>query len=234
MFHALATCLHHSQTQQHYTDFDRDVRQTSSRLRDLAVRTLRSPNCSFVLQADDNSTISSSDLLQMVAQEYNMTADDYCANMLQPETWGGGPELMALAHALETPIHVYELVTKRFFKFKFYLKRTAQFDHTFLPSTREFVRLSNPPIEILFTDGRFPQISPRRATQPIAGDHFLALFPAEGGAEGEAGGLAAAGTAAAQGTRRLLRSSMGRLRSTKDLLLAMARRRKRSSEPNTS
>jgi hypothetical protein len=182
MFHALATAIHFRETSRHYLHFDPEVRALSDHLRRLAVKTLQAPGCSFVLQAEDKSLISNQELLKMLAEEYNTTAEGYCANMLLPDTWGGGPELMALAHALKTPIHIYELATKRFFKFKFYLRKTAQFDHIFDPTTGQYVKLNNPPLQILFTDGKFPDISPLRSRIPINGDHFLALFPVDKGA----------------------------------------------------
>lgn len=216
MFHALATCLHFAETKEHFTDFDPEIRKISTRLRQLAVKTLQSPSCSFVLQSQEQeagkssgtSIISSDKLLKLVAQQYNTTAEGYCTSMLQSQTWGGGPELMALAHSLETPIHVYELQTKPYFPLKFYLKRTAIFDHIILPSTAisstvsatstastaakktsiesstiqhidkkyHSIKLTKPPLEILFTDGRFPHMYPWSKEQ-IEGNHFLALFP---------------------------------------------------------
>ena len=199
MFHAVATCLHFAETNEHFTDFDPEIRKISTRLRELSVKTLQTPECSFVLQTQEqgSSSISSAELLQLVAKQYNTTAEGYCSSMLQAQTWGGGPELMALAHTLQTPIHVYELRTKQFFPLKFYLKRTATFDHVILPSTASTstdrssasyhhdgeiskipVKLSKSPLKILFTDGRFPHLSPW-SKEPIEANHFLALFPVQ-------------------------------------------------------
>ena len=183
MFHALATCLDYADKREHFINFDPEIRRISRQLRELAVSTLQSQDCSFALQeGDELRKVSSIDILNLVAQQYNITADEYCSSMLHDQTWGGGPELMALAHALKTPIHVYELQTKKFLPFRFYLKPTAKFEHIVLTGNSsldgnvvEFIKLSKPPLEILFTDGRFPHLSPWK--RDIEENHFLALFP---------------------------------------------------------
>lgn len=179
MFHALATCLDFVENKEHFVDFDKSIRQESTRLREQAVKTLQS-ECSFVLHAETHSAIQSHELLNLTAEQYNTTTEAYCSNMLNPHTWGGGPELMALAHYLQRPIHVYELHAKKFFPLKFYLKRSATFDHVTLPpsgdNTEErYQKLTKSPLEILFTDGRFPDMLPKNLRN-IKADHFLALF----------------------------------------------------------
>lgn len=40
-----------------------------------------------------------------------MTSTDYCEQMSNPRTWGGGPEIVALSNHFRCPIHVYQLST---------------------------------------------------------------------------------------------------------------------------
>jgi len=109
LFHALTVCLdfRHSEPPKRFCDFDAKRRRISNRIRKLAVEVLQRDNETLVM--DNQETISSSQLLSIVAQHYNTTTAEYCRGMAQPGTWGGGPEIVAVCNHLRRPIHVYEL-----------------------------------------------------------------------------------------------------------------------------
>ena len=126
-------------------------------------------NRTLILDHDQELTTDA--LIGMVAKHYNMTAEAYLAKMRLPDTWGGGPEIVAISNELRLPIHVYELcVTRPPFKLffpTFELRVTACFGS---PAFDD-----NEPLFILCCDGRYPHIFPGH--QKAVGDHFLALFP---------------------------------------------------------
>jgi hypothetical protein len=91
--------------------------------------------------------------------------------MKDGETWGGGPEIVALSNYLCMPVHVYELVSEgwRWLPLcsSFRLRPCALFGSPAFDK--------QPPLCILCCDGRYPHIFPGQQRQ--VGDHFLALFP---------------------------------------------------------
>jgi len=190
----LTVCLDYEYTHQH-RDFDGSLRKVSEKLRRLAVKLLTGENDTLVM--DNGEEISSSNLLQIVSDHYNMTTNEYCAKMLQTHAWGGGPEIVAISNHLKRPIHVYELASSSSngkssssnsagassrissssssssssistTSKDFYLKVCAKFGSPTFDNHEK-------PLCILCADGRFPNIKP--GTQKKAGDHFLALFP---------------------------------------------------------
>jgi OTU-like cysteine protease len=148
-----------------------------------------------------------SDLVEAAAQQYGMTAHEYCASMEQDSVWGGGPEIVALSNLLQRPIHVYELMdakeyneSRRGSSHNDRDNRDARGDqsssniHHLLDDMATgcgragFVlrRMAcfgspkfdrQPALHILSADSRFPDIAPGR--QLRAGNHFLAVFPVE-------------------------------------------------------
>lgn len=76
----------------------------------LAVNTLEDPTTeNFVMEGHE--VVGREQLLHLVSQQYNCQPHEYCSRMRLPTTWGGGPEILALAHALRRPIAVYTFQT---------------------------------------------------------------------------------------------------------------------------
>ena len=163
LFHAIAAVLRYEQVGSHH-DFDAAMKNMSRCLRQLSVDTLMRDGLVLVMEGEEKTTTG--DLLETVAEHYNITVASYCSNMRLYHTWGGGPEIVALSNALQRPIHVYELCTDGYFSKSFALKVCARF------GTPHFDE--KPAIHILCADGRFPNLTPGR--QKRVGDHFLALF----------------------------------------------------------
>ena len=165
LFHSLAVCIKYQRDKSHPTHFDLQLRELSDKLRCTSVKMLRSP--SLCLAMEGGEEIISSELLKMVAANYNMTDSEYLQQMLIPNTWGGGPEIVALSNHFKRPIHVYELHAHGTIRKQFQLKICAKFGSPAFDSKT--------PLQILCADGRFPNIAP--GSQKDIGDHFLALFP---------------------------------------------------------
>jgi OTU-like cysteine protease len=166
-----------------------DLYEHSRWLRAQAVACLRDARRRLVLQGRES--LRAAALVQAAAQQYGLSADEYCAAMSQESVWGGGPEVVALCNVLQRPIHVYELATmstatdeasdsessvapRLFASFKgaggsnaFLLRRMACF------GSPKFDRQEA--LHILSADSRFPDIRPGQ--QLPAGNHFLAVFP---------------------------------------------------------
>lgn len=165
LFHSLAVCIRFLEDKHRPPSFDAEERELSNNLRKKSVEILRSPDIRLFMEDDEE--ILSSELLEMVAENYNMSEDEYLRKMLIPATWGGGSEIVALSNHFKTPIHVYELYSDKTLQEHFQLKITAKFGS---PSYD-----SKPPLQILCADGRFPYVKPGK--QKEIGDHFLALYP---------------------------------------------------------
>ena len=145
LFHAISAWLSFLQTNSHL-EFDQSMHEFSLRLRKLAVNILQR-NQSLVLEHGE--AIDTCTLLDMVADHYNMTSTEYCEQMFDPSTWGGGPEIVALSNHFRCPIHVYQLTTVRSFFFgpkSFGLELCAKFGS---PDFDEKL-----PICLLCADGR--------------------------------------------------------------------------------
>jgi len=143
LFHSLAACLRFKQIGKHQ-EFDRDLRQLSYFLRLKAVEILTKEN--ETLHTENGETVLSCDLLNMVANFYNMTPKSYCEHMRHDRTWGGGPEIVALSNYLRRPIHVYVLGVRGIFPRGFEFKACAKF------GSPAFKYKS--PLYILCADGR--------------------------------------------------------------------------------
>eukprot|EP01039_Chlorochromonas_danica_P008805 gene8805-9709_t len=164
LFHSIATWLSYATFNKHL-DFDWRMRYLSIRLRELSVDILQKNQTLYV---EDNECIDTCSLLEAVGEHYNLSALDYCQRMLDPKTWGGGPEIVALSNHFQCPIHVYNLCTVgNFLKRSFRLELCAKFGSPLFDARA--------PIQLLCADGRFPNVRPGR--QKDVGDHFLALFP---------------------------------------------------------
>ncbi|PHJ23988.1 cysteine protease domain protein [Cystoisospora suis] len=92
----------HPDLQDHaFLDMVHSIRQT-------AVDTLQDPQVPTLL-LEGTEEISRSRLVHLAAYEYNISPRAYCDRMRLPNTWGGGPEIVALSHALGRVIVVYEI-----------------------------------------------------------------------------------------------------------------------------
>ena len=165
LFHSLAVCVKFQRDKDHPPFFDLKLRELSDKLREISVKVLRSP--ALCLAMESGEEITSSELLKMVAANYNISETEYLQQMLIPNTWGGGPEIVALSNHFKRPIHVYELHTQGNIRKHFQLKICAKFGSPAFDAKS--------PLNILCADGRFPNIAP--GSQKDIGDHFLALFP---------------------------------------------------------
>ena len=148
LFHAISAWLTFLQTNKHH-DFDSNMFSLSRKLRQLAVDVLQQPNRTLIIE--NSEPMESTELLEMIAKKYDMEPSEYCTWILDPRTWGGGPEIVALSNHFKCPIHIYELSTERrsvlpFAKQCFSLEIKAKFgSNTFDDKT---------PLHILCCDGR--------------------------------------------------------------------------------
>jgi hypothetical protein len=189
LFHSISMCLHHAVNGTHWnlasssdndsTDLDfstsiDQLYQQSQILRAQAVDCLRQSQRRLFLQGKES--LRANELVSAAAQQYGLTAEEYCAAMQQDCVWGGGPEIVALSNVLERPIHVYELAVLQSQSQQqeqeqpndaFCLRRMACF------GSPKFDR--RPALHILSADSRFPDLKPGQ--QLAAGNHFLAVFP---------------------------------------------------------
>jgi hypothetical protein len=199
LFHSISLCLYHAVNGTHWnltansnsnTDSTssaisnmEQLYQQSQCLRAQAVDCLRQSKRRLFLQGRES--LRANELVSAAAQQYGLTAEEYCAAMQQDCVWGGGPEIVALSNLLERPIHVYELAVLHSQKIRqsqqqqqrgqspssqpsqFCLRRMACF------GSPKFDR--RPALHILSADSRFPDLQPGQ--QLAAGNHFLAVFP---------------------------------------------------------
>ncbi|CAM9519163.1 unnamed protein product [Sphacelaria rigidula] len=114
----------------------------------------------------EGNTMSARELVGAQAKARNMKdGEEYLVAMRDNTRWGGGPEVVALTHVLQRPIHVYEL---RSTGLRFGLERIGAF------GTPQYQ--AKEPMHVLSTYARFPELDP--GSQTSEGNHFLALFPA--------------------------------------------------------
>ncbi|CBZ53793.1 putative cysteine protease domain containing protein [Neospora caninum Liverpool] len=108
LFASVAACLWWSAFETHADLNDPAFLDMIGSLRQLAVDTLQDTNVStLVLEGDE--VLPRSSLVNLAAADYNTTPAAYCERMRLPNTWGGGPEIVALSHALRRVIVVYEV-----------------------------------------------------------------------------------------------------------------------------
>lgn len=120
--------------------------ELSKQLRELSVSILQANQ---TLELEDYEVLNSSQLVEAVAEHYNVTPAEYCTSMLDPQTWGGGPEIVALSNHFQCPIFVYQLGTEGEGMFpmkQFCLELCARFGYP--------VFADKEPIHILCADGR--------------------------------------------------------------------------------
>lgn len=145
----LAAAVRYQEKGEH-SNFDQSLYNLSHQLRQLACDTLACENVPLYLGEQEESTTT--DILNMIAKQYNTTGPGYCELMRQPREWGGGPEIVALSNVLRQPVHVYELYTRRFFPTRFLLRPAARF------GSPKFDSNAKEPLCILCADGRLDNI----------------------------------------------------------------------------
>mmetsp|Transcript_7031 Transcript_7031/g.7143 ORF Transcript_7031/g.7143 Transcript_7031/m.7143 type:complete len:311 (-) Transcript_7031:578-1510(-) len=172
LFYSLAVCIRSLEEKDNLPSFDGQLSELSSSLRKISVEVLSDSKRSLYTEGIERN--SATELVEMGIRGLaayggygQMSRSEYLQQMLLPNTWGGGPEIVALSNYYERPVHVYELLTDGFFFKKFQLNVVAKF------GSPKFDLKS--PLQILCADGRFPFISPGQ--QKSIGDHFLALYP---------------------------------------------------------
>ena len=169
LFHSIAIGMAFEDEQQHLDMYDPSLTERVKALRALAVKTLTDdPN--RTLHLEGNQGILISELVDAAAEQYGVTPEAYCSSMRRPGVWGGGPEILALANALERPIHVFEPVAACNGT-EFRLQLCGAFGS---PRFDE----SGTAVCIVAADDRFPNCKPTEVKRHgEGGNHFLALLP---------------------------------------------------------
>eukprot|EP00984_Skeletonema_dohrnii_P011859 scaffold4758_cov79-Skeletonema_dohrnii-CCMP3373.AAC.2 len=107
--HQSAECNHHPQ-RQHYPPMT-SIIDYSSKLRQQAVNALQdNPQRQFTMiqGKEEEESITASSLVQLAAEEYGLSSDEYLTSMRDESVWGGGPEIMALVSELQRQVVVLE------------------------------------------------------------------------------------------------------------------------------
>lgn len=170
LFHSIAVGMAFADEQCHLDMYDASLPRRVRYLRDLAVDTLTAdPNRTLHLEGDQ--TIAINELVSAAAEQYGMTVDTYCSSMRNSGVWGGGPEILALANALQRPIHVFEPVSSCNGT-EFRLQLCGAFGSPKFDACGKRVC-------IVAADDRFPHCKPNEVKRHgEGGSHFLALLPA--------------------------------------------------------
>ncbi len=181
LFHSIAIGMAFEDEQRHLDMYDPVLTERVKDLRALAVKTLTDdPNRTLHLEGQQE--LITSELVEAAAEQYGVTADEYCRSMRQSGVWGGGPEILALANALERPIHVFEPVAACNGT-EFRLQLCGAFGSPRFDA-------SGKPVCIVAADDRFPNCKPTEVKRHgEGGNHFLALLPVACQTSGSGGGI---------------------------------------------
>lgn len=150
LFHAISAWLSYLQTG-HHLDFDWRMRKLSQQLRYVAIKLLSHPNTTLALE--NGEVMDSSSLLGMISEVYGLQPSEYCEKVLDPRTWGGGPEIVALSNHFRCPIHVYQLSSDRGILNLFW-KKANEFQLELCAKFGSPTFDSKAPIYLLCADGR--------------------------------------------------------------------------------
>ena len=169
LFHSIAIGMAYEDEARHLDMYDPVLTERVKALRALAVQTLtEDPNRTLHLEGEQE--LVTSELVAAAAEQYGVTAEDYCRSMRQAGVWGGGPEILALANALQRPIHVFEPVAACNGT-EFRLQLCGAFGSPRFDATGKAVC-------IVAADDRFPNCKPTEVKRHgEGGNHFLALLP---------------------------------------------------------
>lgn len=122
----------------------------------------------FIMQNDE--TISASELVYKAALQYGMSSREYLSQMRQENTWGGGPEIVALANSLGMQIILLEPISHCANNNGVHGNDASSIH---LEIVARFGPHSNSdPIYILSTNQQFPTTYDGKKN-----NHFLAVFP---------------------------------------------------------
>lgn len=170
LFHSIAISMAFADEACHLDMYDPSLPERVRALRDLAVKTLTDdPN--RTLHLEGQQTIVTSELVDAAAEQYGVTAAEYCRSMRKAGVWGGGPEILALVNALERPIHVFEPIAACNGT-QFQLQLCGAFGSPL------FDQQGRLPVCIVAADDRFPNCKPTEVKRHgEGGNHFLALLP---------------------------------------------------------
>ena len=169
LFHSIAIGMAFEDEQRHLDMYDPVLTERVKKLRALAVKTLTDdPNRTLHLEGEQE--LITSELVDAAAEQYGVTGEDYCRSMGKDGVWGGGPEILALANALERPIHVFEPIAACNGT-EFRLQLCGAFGSPRFDQTGKAVC-------IVAADDRFPHCKPTEVKRHgEGGNHFLALLP---------------------------------------------------------
>ena len=177
LFHAIgARLLHdkwlHTSTERLHPPMSKVI-EYSSRLRQQAVNVLQdNPHRQFtIIQGGEEVTVTASSLVQLAADQYGISSDEYLTSMQDASVWGGSPEIIALASELNRQIVVLgpeESIDRG--SDVCFLKVRARYGDTGL----EDGSCDGEAIYVLCANQQFPK-SHGRGREDC--NHFLAVFP---------------------------------------------------------
>jgi hypothetical protein len=168
------------------------IMEYSSKLRLQAVNTLQyNPHQNVTIlqyqNGDDTEEpqvlvgTTTSSLISQAATQYDITQEEYLTSMKDDNVWGGGPEIAALALALQREIVLLEtMTTARKRSIGSYSATATENDDNvhFLKVRARFRGVdddsNNNAIYILCTNQRYPE---RYGRKILDDNHFLAVFP---------------------------------------------------------
>ena len=120
------------------------------------------------LIAQDGEAVSAAALVGEAAARHGMTAAEYLSDVRRRGSWGGGPEIAALAHCLGRRIVLLEPGEEE----------EGDGEHrrgsVYLTTTARFGPPGEKPIYVLFANQQFPKDHHGKAK-----NHFLAVFPSD-------------------------------------------------------
>jgi len=171
LFHAIAIGIAFEDEGCHLDMYDPSLPQRVMDLRQLAVETLTAdPHRQLYMEGEE--MISTEELLAAVAEQYSMKPEEYTNAMRNKGVWGGGPEILALANALQRPIHVFEPVPA---------KNGKELQLQLCCALGSPIWDDRPRVCICAADSKFPNCRPAEVKRHgEGGHHFLALLPTHG------------------------------------------------------
>ena len=181
LFHAIGARLLHDEWLLHATSTERQhppmsrIIEYSSKLRQQAVNVLKdNPQRQFtIIQDGEEVTVTASSLVQLAADQYGISSNEYLASMQDESVWGGGPEIIALASDLNRQIVVLEpdFESRDRGSDVWYLKVRGRFGDARFDDDGGCVGKA---IYILCANQQFPESRVRGRKEC---NHFLAVFP---------------------------------------------------------
>jgi len=178
LFHAIGARLLHDKWLHQSTEYNHhpqrlhppmtSIIEYSSKLRQQAVNALQdNPQRQFTMiqGEEEEESITASSLVQLAADEYGLSSDEYLSSMRDESVWGGGPEIMALASELQRQVVVLEPDEKM--DDVCFLKVRARFGESIFDNGSNTVY-------ILCANQQFPEKCDRGRDDC---NHYLAVFP---------------------------------------------------------